>query len=45
MILTPEKTVKKNRISSNQIIDVIAVEPRKFIYEETYRIIKKESNL
>jgi len=32
------------RISSKQIIDVVAVGPRKNIYEETYRIIKKESN-
>ena len=32
------------RISSTQIIDVVAFGPRKIIYEETYRIIKKESN-
>ena len=32
------------RISSKQIIDIIAVGPRRTIYEETYRIIKKESN-
>ena len=32
------------RISSKQIIDIIAVGPRKTIYEQTYRIIKKESN-
>ena len=32
------------RISSKKIIDVIAIGPRKTIYEETYRIIKKESN-
>ena len=32
------------RISSTQIIDVVTVGPRKTIYEETYRIIKKESN-
>ena len=32
------------RISSKKIIDVIAIGPRKIIYEETYRIIKKESN-
>ena len=32
------------RISSKQAIDIIAVGPRKTIYEETYRIIKKESN-
>ena len=31
------------RISSNQIIDIVAIGPRKTIYEETYRIIKKES--
>ena len=30
------------RISSKHIIDVVAVGPRKTIYEETYRIIKKE---
>ena len=33
------------RISSKQTIDIIATGPRKTIYEETYRIIKKESNL
>jgi mRNA interferase RelE/StbE len=33
------------RISSRQTIDIVAIGPRKFIYEETYRIIKKESNL
>lgn len=32
------------RISSKQIIDIVAVGPRKIIYEETYRIIKKEVN-
>ena len=32
------------RISSKQTIDIVAVGPRKTIYEETYRIIKKESN-
>ena len=32
------------RISSKEIIDIIAIGPRKTIYEETYRIIKKESN-
>jgi len=32
------------RISSKQIIDVVAVGPRKTIYEETYRIIKKENH-
>lgn len=30
------------RLSSKQIIDVVAIGPRKTIYEETYRIIKKE---
>ena len=33
------------RISSKQTIDILAVGPRKTIYEETYRIIKKESHL
>ncbi len=32
------------RISSKQIIDIIAIGPRRIIYEETYRIIKKESD-
>ena len=32
------------RVSSKKIIDVVAIGPRKTIYEETYRIIKKESN-
>ena len=32
------------RIASKQTIDIIAIGPRKSIYEETYRIIKKESN-
>jgi mRNA interferase RelE/StbE len=32
------------RISSKQTIDIVAIGPRKAIYEETYRIIKKESN-
>jgi len=31
------------RISSKQIIDIAAVGPRKSIYKETYKIIKKES--
>ena len=31
-------------VSSKKIIDIIAVGPRKTIYEETYRIIKRESN-
>ena len=30
------------RISAKQIIDVVAIGPRKTIYKETYRIIKKE---
>ena len=33
------------RISSKQIIDIVAIGPRKNIYEETYKIIKKESLL
>ena len=32
------------RISSKQTIDIIVIGPRKAIYEETYRIIKKEAN-
>ena len=32
------------RISSKQIIDVVTIGPRKTIYEETYRIIRKEAN-
>ena len=32
------------RLSSRQIIDIVAIGPRKTIYEETYRIIKRESN-
>ncbi len=32
------------RISSKKIIDIVAIGPRKIIYEETYRIIKKESH-
>ena len=31
------------RVTSQQTIDIIAVGPRKNIYEETYRLIKKES--
>ena len=31
------------RISSKSILDIVAVGPRKTIYEETYKIIKKES--
>lgn len=30
------------RLSSKQIIDIVAIGPRKTIYEETYRIIRKE---
>ena len=30
------------RISSKRVIELIAIGPRKTIYEETYRIIKKE---
>ena len=33
------------RISSKKTIYIVAVGPRKKIYEETYRIIRKESNL
>jgi len=32
------------RIASKKIIEIVAIGPRKTIYEETYRIIKKESN-
>jgi mRNA interferase RelE/StbE len=32
------------RVSSKQTIDIVAVGPRKIFYEETYRIIKKESS-
>lgn len=32
------------RISSEQTIDIVAVGPRKMIYEETYRIIKKDTD-
>ena len=32
------------RLSSKQITDIVAIGPRKTIYEETYRIIRKESN-
>ena len=31
------------RISSKKTIDIVTVGPRKTIYEETYRIIKKEA--
>lgn len=30
------------RISSNNYIEIVAIGPRKTIYEETFRIIKKE---
>ena len=33
-----------HRISSKYTIDVVAVGPRKTIYEETYKIIRKEAN-
>jgi mRNA interferase RelE/StbE len=32
------------RISSKRTIDIVAVGPRKTIYEETFRIIRKEAN-
>jgi mRNA interferase RelE/StbE len=32
------------RVSSKQIIDIVAIGPRRMIYEETYRIIKKEAD-
>jgi mRNA interferase RelE/StbE len=32
------------RISSKQIIGIVALRPRKIIYEETYRIIKRQSS-
>jgi mRNA interferase RelE/StbE len=31
------------RISSRQTIDIVTIGPRQAIYEETFRIIKKES--
>jgi mRNA interferase RelE/StbE len=31
------------RLSSKKIIDIVAIGPRKTVYEETYRIIRKES--
>ena len=31
------------RLSSKNIIEIIAIGPRKTIYEETYRIIKREA--
>jgi mRNA interferase RelE/StbE len=30
------------RISTKRIIDIVAIGPRRTIYEETYRLIKKE---
>jgi len=33
------------RISPKKTVEIAGVGPRKKIYEETYRIIKKESNL
>ena len=32
------------RISAKQIIDIVAIGPRRTIYEETYRLIKKEAD-
>ena len=32
------------RISSKRIIDIVAIGPRRTIYEETYKIIKKEAD-
>ena len=32
------------RISPKEIIEIVAVGPRKTIYKETYRIIRKEAN-
>jgi mRNA interferase RelE/StbE len=32
------------RLPSKRTIDIVAVGPRKTIYEETYRIIRKEAN-
>jgi mRNA interferase RelE/StbE len=32
------------RISSKRMIDVVAIGPRRTIYEETYKIIKKEAD-
>jgi mRNA-degrading endonuclease RelE of RelBE toxin-antitoxin system len=31
--------------SSLRVIDIVAIGPRKTIYEETYRIVKKESDI
>lgn len=33
------------RRSSPRIIDIVAIGPRKTIYQETYRILKKESQV
>jgi mRNA interferase RelE/StbE len=33
------------RVSAKRIIDVVAIGPRRKIYEETYRLIKKEADL
>ena len=33
------------RISAKRIIDIVAIGPRRTIYEETYRLIKKEEDL
>ena len=32
------------RLASRRTIDIIAIGPRQAIYEETYRIVRKESN-
>ena len=32
------------RISTENIIDLVAIGPRKTIYEETFRIVKKETS-
>jgi mRNA interferase RelE/StbE len=32
------------RRSSLRVVDIVAIGPRKTIYEETYRIVKKESD-
>jgi hypothetical protein len=41
----PNRQIRDNLSNiSKQTIDIVAVGPRKTIYEETYRIIKKESH-
>ena len=32
------------RIPAKRIIDIVAIGPRRMIYEETYRLIKKEAD-